>query len=144
MSNNHKRNPVGWFEIYVEDMERAKKFYETVLAINMQPLPSPDAPDVPPVDMVAFPMPAMSANPEDECTAELPGACGALAKMEGFAPGVGGTLVYFSCQDCATEESRVTAAGGTIIQSKFSIGEYGCIAMAQDTEGNIIGLHSQT
>lgn len=23
-------NPVGWFEIYVQDMERAKKFYETV------------------------------------------------------------------------------------------------------------------
>lgn len=25
------RNPVGWFEIYVTDMARAKAFYETVL-----------------------------------------------------------------------------------------------------------------
>jgi predicted enzyme related to lactoylglutathione lyase len=23
-------NPVGWFEIYVDDMPRAKAFYETV------------------------------------------------------------------------------------------------------------------
>lgn len=140
MSN--KRNPVGWFEIYVEDMGRAKKFYESVLAINMQPLPSPESPDCPPVEMLAFPMPAMSSNPDDDCAAELPGACGALAKMEGFGPGVGGTLVYFSCDDCATEESRVAAAGGSVVQPKFSIGEYGFIAMVQDTEGNIIGLHS--
>ena len=123
-------------------MDRAKKFYETVLAINMEPLPSPEVADAPPVEMLAFPMHAASSSQGDDCKAELPGACGALAKMEGFAPGVGGTLVYFSCQDCATEESRVTNAGGTIIQSKFSIGEYGCIAMVQDTEGNIIGLHS--
>lgn len=29
-----QNNPVGWFEIYVNDMERAKKFYETVLKVS--------------------------------------------------------------------------------------------------------------
>ncbi len=136
-----RRNPVGWFEIYVADMARAKKFYETVFNVNMEALPSPEGSDAPPVEMAAFPMPAMTA---DDGAAELPGACGALAKMEGVHPGVGGTLVYFSCEDCATEEARVADAGGNVVHSKFSIGQHGFIAMVNDTEGNMIGLHSQS
>jgi predicted enzyme related to lactoylglutathione lyase len=34
------------------------------------------------------------------------------------------------------------AAGGRIMKEKFSIGEYGAIALAYDTEGNLFGLHS--
>ena len=30
--------PVGWFEIYVQGMERAEKFYETVLQTTLQKL----------------------------------------------------------------------------------------------------------
>ena len=30
-------NPVVWFEIYVEDMKRAKAFYEALLAIALEP-----------------------------------------------------------------------------------------------------------
>jgi predicted enzyme related to lactoylglutathione lyase len=33
-----KNNPVVWFEIYVQDMERAKSFYEAVLAIKLRRL----------------------------------------------------------------------------------------------------------
>ena len=36
------RNPVGWFEIYVDDMERAKSFYEAVLKVKLEKLPGPD------------------------------------------------------------------------------------------------------
>jgi predicted enzyme related to lactoylglutathione lyase len=62
--------------------------------------------------------------------------------MEGFPAGGDSTLVYFSCEDCAVEASRVAAAGGRIQQSKMSIGEHGFIALAVDTEGNMFGLHS--
>ena len=31
-------NAVGWFEIYVEDMERARRFYETVLGVKLERL----------------------------------------------------------------------------------------------------------
>ena len=31
-------NPVGWFEIYVEDMGRAKQFYETVFQVSLRKL----------------------------------------------------------------------------------------------------------
>lgn len=34
-------NPVGWFEIYVQDMQRARTFYEVVLGHQLQALPMP-------------------------------------------------------------------------------------------------------
>jgi len=121
------RNPVGWFEIYVQDMDRAKKFYEEVLRVELMKLESPN----PEIEMQAFPM-----------DMEAGGASGALAKMEGCPSGGMGTLVYFSCNDCANEASRVKAAGGHICKPKMPIGQYGFIALVKDTEGNMIGLHS--
>ncbi|MDF1741048.1 MAG: VOC family protein [Verrucomicrobiales bacterium] len=128
MSN--QRNPVGWFEIYVADMDRARKFYETVLGIQFEALPAPNN-ELGELEMLMFP-----GEPAG------PGCCGALAKMEGVTPGGGGTLVYFFCADCADEESRVADAGGNVVKSKFSIGEYGDIALVIDSEGNMIGLHN--
>jgi len=120
-------NPVSWFEIYVQDMARATKFYETVLEVKLERLKSPD----PHIEMMAFPM-----------GMERAGASGALAKMDGVPSGGNSILVYFNCKDCATEASRVEVAGGRIQTQKTSIGEYGFFALAVDTEGNMFGLHS--
>ncbi|MEP3478631.1 MAG: hypothetical protein ABJZ55_05240 [Fuerstiella sp.] len=35
-------NPVGWFEIYVEDIDRAQRFYESVRQCSLSSLPLPD------------------------------------------------------------------------------------------------------
>jgi predicted enzyme related to lactoylglutathione lyase len=70
------------------------------------------------------------------------GAPGALVKMQGVPSGGNSTLVYFSCADCAVEAKRAVAAGGRIEKEKFSIGQYGFIALVFDTEGNLFGLHS--
>ena len=67
---------------------------------------------------------------------------GAIIKMSGKDSGDGGTIVYFSCDDCSVEAGRAVKKGGRIQRDKFSIGEYGFIALVVDTEGNIIGLHS--
>ena len=83
------------------------------------------------LEMWAFPM-AM----------DHPGAAGALTKMSGFPSGANSVLVYFTCVDCAVEAARVTEAGGRIQKEKMSIGPFGFIAIAIDTEGNMIGLHS--
>jgi len=83
-------------------------------------------------------MQAFPANMEDY------GAAGALVKMEGVSAGGNSTLVYFACEDCAVEESRVADAGGTVERTKMSIGEFGFISLVIDTEGNMIGLHSQS
>lgn len=121
-------NPVNWFEIYVQDMDRARKFYETVLDTQLQSLPGgPDGE----LNMQAFPM-----------AGEAPGATGALVRAEGVDSGNNSTLVYFSCADCAQEESRVEAAGGSVERAKTSIGDYGFVTLARDTEGNRFGLHS--
>ena len=52
-------------------------------------------------------------------------------------------MVYFSCEDCAVEESRTVAAGGQVAKPKYSIGEHGFVSLIIDTEGNMVGLHSQ-
>ena len=127
---NITRNPVGWFEIYVDDMSRAKAFYEAVFTTQLAMLENPVADDSG-LEMWAFPM---------EMTA--PGCGGTLCKMNGCKAGGGGTLIYFSCEDCAVEAGRVVTNGGSLYKEKMSIGEYGFIAIACDTEGNTIGLHS--
>lgn len=70
------------------------------------------------------------------------GASGALVQMPDVAAGGNSTLIYFSCEDCAVEAARISSAGGKIQEEKTSIGEYGFIVLAFDTEGNMIGLHS--
>src|SRR3954465_8726330 len=122
---NTSRNAVGWFEIYVQDMSRAKKFYEGTFQVSLQDLPAPG------LEMWSFPM--------DQDRAGCPGA---LVRMPGKDSGIGGTIVYFSCADCAEEAARALQNGGRIMKEKMSIGEYGFIALVFDTEGNLIGLHS--
>ena len=70
------------------------------------------------------------------------GAGGALVSVPGVPSGGNSTLVYFNCDDCAVEATRVVSAGGNIQRDKMSIGEYGFIVLAFDTEGNMFGLHS--
>ena len=120
-------NPIGWFEIYVKDITKACAFYEAVLAVKLNALQAPDSS----LAMWAFPM-----------EHSKPGASGALVSMPGQQPSGNGTIVYFTCEDCAVEASRVPANGGKIMKDKFSIGPYGFVALVYDLDGNIIGLHS--
>jgi len=109
--------PVGWFEIYVQDLPRAKAFYESVFALQLEKLESPD----PSIELLAFP---------------------ALVKMEACASGGNSVIIYFMCKDCAVQAGRVAASGGQVAKPKFAIGKYGFVAHVIDTEGNTIGLHS--
>jgi predicted enzyme related to lactoylglutathione lyase len=120
-------NPVGWFEIYVQDTARAKQFYQAVFLVQLQALHGSGA------DMEMWSFPGEM---------NVYGAPGALVKMAGCPSGGNSTVVYFSCEDCAVEEARAAGAGGKVQRSKMAIGEYGHIALVLDTEGNMIGLHS--
>lgn len=122
-------NLFTWVEIYVEDMSRAQKFYETVFEIQMSVLPMPEG--MGEMLMVSFPWAEGERN-----------ISGALVKMQDMKPGTGGTLVYFACNDCSVEENRVENAGGKVLQPKTPIGEHGFCSVVMDTEGNAIGLHS--
>lgn len=122
-------NAIGWFDIFVEDLERAVAFYETVFERKLEPIGDPTGE----TQIMSFPA-EMNAY----------GAGGGLSKSPHGRPGVGGTIVYFSSEDCAVEEARVTAAGGRVIRPKFSIGEYGFVSLSMDSEGNMFGIASMS
>lgn len=122
-------NAVGWFDIYVDNMDRAVAFYEAMLETKLEPIIDPTGES----QMMSFPA-EMSAY----------GAGGALTKTPHAGPGVGGTIVYFMVDDCAVQQQRAQEAGGTVIRPKFSIGEFGWVLLCQDTEGNMIGFNSMT
>lgn len=120
-------NPVNWFEIPVNDLERAKHFYETVFGLQLS------LNEMGPMKMAWFPM-----------TPETSGATGTLMKSEGYAPSHDGTLVYFSVTDIEETLAKVNANGGKTLLPKTGIGEHGFIAHFQDCEGNRVALHSRT
>lgn len=122
-------NPVVWFEIYVNDLNRAKAFYEKVFKTELTELENPEEGGL---KMFAFPGDMESKGK----------ASGALVQVKGMEAGGNSTLVYFASEDCSIEEGRVEDAGGKLIRPKMSIGEYGFVSLAQDTEGNMIGIHS--
>lgn len=121
-------NPVGWFEIYVDDMARAKTFYEAVFKVTLEKLESEAGIDI---EMWVFP-----------CEMDKYGATGALCSMSGVKAGGNSTMVYFSCEDCATEASLAAANGGVLQVPKMAIGQHGFISVVSDSEGNTVGLHS--
>lgn len=121
-------NPVCWFEIYVQDMPRAKQFYQSVFSTELSLLSDPNDQNI---EMWVFPS-----------DMNRYGSTGTLVKMEGVPSGRNSTIVYFFSEDCAVEATRIEAAGGKIQQDKMSIGPHGFIIQATDTEGNLFGIHS--
>ena len=43
-------NPVGWFEIYIKDVERAKAFYQNTFQVTLELIAKPE------IELWAFPM----------------------------------------------------------------------------------------
>lgn len=127
------KNVIVWFEIYVKDIERAKKFYSQVLGTRFHHVDAPGGGDE--MKMAFFTPPAEEGEFVN----------GALVEMAGTKEGDGAcvnTMVYFPCKDCSVEESRVAAAGGIVNRPKFSIGEFGFCSICVDSEGNPFGLYS--
>jgi predicted enzyme related to lactoylglutathione lyase len=116
-------NIIDWFEIPTTDLNRAVRFYETVLGVALKP-------DVfGGIRMASFPY--------------TPGlAGGALVQDERRSSSMEGVLVYLDAQgqlDACLQ--RVAKAGGAILTPKRDIGDPGFVAIVRDTEGNAVGLH---
>ncbi|MEP3838463.1 MAG: VOC family protein [Algibacter sp.] len=121
-----KKNMVGWFEIPVSDMDRAKAFYENVFQVKI------DIQDYGEMVMGWFPF-----------TEGKEGAAGTLVKQDSYTPSHDGTLVYFMSDDVQIELDRVEGAGGKILQTKTEISpEHGYMGLFEDSEGNRVALHS--
>lgn len=123
-----EQNMVGWFEIPVLDMERAKAFYDKVFQIEIQ--------------VQDFAGTLMGWFPWAEGKV---GASGSLIQNKAYEPSnTAGVLIYFSSQDLQQELDRVIEAGGKILNQKTQISpDVGYMGVFEDTEGNRIALHSR-
>lgn len=124
-----ERNLVGWFEIPVDDMLRASKFYEAIFEITLTQL------DLGKTKMASFPFLEGGY-----------GAGGALMKNEEhYRPSQNGVVIYFGTKDIDKNLEAVKANGGKVIQGKKAIGpNQGFNAVFLDTEGNRIALHANS
>jgi len=119
-------NPVGYFDINVSNMDRAKKFYEAVFKIQLFDLP--------------IEWGKQSLFPFNQ---DSPNISGALVEKADMIATSSNTVVYFETEDCVTEEKRIEEAGGKIVSTKMSIGDFGFVSIFIDSEGNTVGLHSR-
>ncbi len=126
--NTMYKNAISWFEIPATDLDRAQKFYETILGITLTKM------DFPNIKMRMFPV-------DDPM-----GVGGALVDSGGFhkPSATDGPLVYLNANpDVQTVLDKVAGAGGTVIVPKSEISpEYGHIGVFIDTEGNRVAQHS--
>ena len=121
-------NALNWFEIPATDISRAKKFYEAIFEIIMQEMEMPN------MKYAMFPVDAMKGK-----------IGGGLAQSPMHNPGVTGSIVYLNANpDLQKVLDRIEKAGKKITMPKTSIGQNGFMAFFTDSEGNSIGLHSNT
>ncbi len=126
-------NILTWFEIPVNDTERAKTFYETVLDIKMTTRVFPATNE----ELTFFPYNS------DVIQATSGRVTGVLTKSNTNKPSNYGTLVYINASpEIQLVLDRVEKAGGKILEPKTSM-PFGFIAIIIDSEGNRIGLHAE-
>jgi len=128
---DEQTNILTWFEIPVTDIDRAKKFYETILDIEM--VKRTDGNN----EAVFFPF-----NP-NVIQATSGRVTGVLSKTEGNNPSRHGTVVYINASpNIQMVLDKVEQAGGKVIMPRTQIPP-GFIAIIIDSEGNKVGLHAE-
>ncbi len=120
-------NPIRWFEIYVADMHRAKFFYERTFGFHFSKM------DTKSWDVEMW---SISTTVDGK-------SFGSLVWKRELVPSGINSVVYFGSEDCAREEKIAAEVGGKIHRNKFPIGQYGFMSLINDTEGNLIGIHSR-
>lgn len=115
-----------WIEIPVKDINRAAKFYQSVFELEPAEVQNDGVRET-----------AILVNASEE------GAPGiSLNQTASFEPSDKGLFLYLDVgDDMPNALNRVTAAGGTVVTPKTSMGATGSYAAVKDTEGNLIGLY---
>jgi uncharacterized protein len=126
---NASKNQVVWLDIPVTNLDRAIGFYSAVLGneVLKETMQGPDG--------AAFSLGILPHAGE--------GVGGCLAVMKDTAPSDRGILVYFNCDGRLDQAvAAVEPNGGKVLMPKHAIGPHGYRALANDSEGNRIALHS--
>lgn len=121
-----QQHAISWFAIPVTELERARAFYSAIFEITMPDIVTPGG--------------TCAAFPQMET-----GVAGSLNPFMGIKPSTdAGVSIWLNAGDDLQHVlDRVEAAGGSILEPKQAIGEFGNVATILDTEGNRIGLHSR-
>ncbi len=121
-------NAVAWFEIPVSDFARAKAFYSTIFDYEMP-------------EMLMGHL-QMGFLLYDQAKGGIGGAIVKAAR--GYVPSHEGSKVYLNGgKNLSVVLDRVVAAGGQVVNEKFLIAPgMGYVGGFQDSEGNLVYLHS--
>ncbi|MBN8199764.1 MULTISPECIES: VOC family protein [Bacillaceae] len=118
------------FEVHVDDMERAKKFYSEVFGWSFQDWS----------EYAGMPYYGAVTGNEDE-----QGINGALMKRQGPPPEANQALNGYACtmgvEDYDAAEARILENGGTVALPKYALPGMAWQGYYKDTEGNIFGIH---
>jgi predicted enzyme related to lactoylglutathione lyase len=117
---------ISWFEIPVRDLDRAQRFYETVLDRKLARETMGEE--------------RLAIFPAGEGRAQ---GCINIGPQP-VAPSTSGTRVYLDASPSIDSAlSRVADAGGKVVVRKTALPSgMGYWAHMSDTEGNIVGLHA--
>jgi predicted enzyme related to lactoylglutathione lyase len=120
-------NQVVWFDMPVQELDRAMRFYSAVLGAPAQKQEFPG---------MSF---AILSHPEETDVS------GCLTPMKDCGPPPRkGVLLYFNCEGRLDEAiAAVEPNGGKVLEPRHQIGPYGFRAVVLDSEGNRIALHSK-
>jgi len=115
-----------WVEIPANDLDRATRFYETILATNLR------REKIGPSELAILPYGEA-------------GSGGAIVKSADLVPSTTGTLVFLNADQGLDQVlARVKPAGGTfdgpVVTLPDRMGRY---ARIRDCEGNCVGLHER-
>lgn len=123
--NMSSTNPVVYFEIPVNDLERAEKFYSAVFSFSF------DKEIIDGYEMALFPFEEKNS-----------GITGALAKGEVYKPSKDGVIIYFKTENIDQTLEKAVQYGGSVLYPKRTDEKYGfAVAELEDSEGNRIALH---
>jgi uncharacterized protein len=121
------RNMVVWFDLPVQDLDRAMRFYSAVLGS-------------PPLKQEFSGM-AFAVLPHEE--GAVSGCLTPSTEANQNKPSAHGPLLYLNCQGRLDEAiAAVAPNGGKLLQPRHPIGPYGFRAVVLDSEGNRVALHS--
>lgn len=122
--NAQRNSRIVWFEIPATDLDRAVKFYQAILQIEVKH----EQMGGEQLAVFAYQPPAIS---------------GCIIAGKDYTPGKG-PLVYLNADpDLQAALDRVEAAGGKILIPRTALPPgMGFFARILDTEGNQVGLHA--
>lgn len=117
---------ITWFEIPSSDFERAIRFYQTLLNVELK------RDEMSGIAMALFPV-------------EDPQTGGAVVHGAPYKPSADGVCPYLYTTDLSGALNRAAKMGSQIVMPKTFLGpEIGYIALLIDSEGNRIGLHTSS